>query len=162
MMVHLSGLTSAWLINQLLLIIMMNFVVPIFTTSRYLTSIFLLGCLQNWRHWNSSTGPCWVRSELSSPAWSSLSPPTSCAQRSKSMEMHHKSLPEVTPRNNGGFNIKNVSVGYQRGYVASDYKKACHRSPGLHRSGHCLKPSWTGVQRIVSSLHTLSPEVCIC
>jgi len=75
------------------------------------------------------------------------------------MEMHHKSLPEVTPRNNGGFNIKNVSVGYQRGYVASDYKKACHRSPGLHRSGHCLKPSWTGVQRIDSSLHTLSPEV---
>ena len=44
MMLHLSGLTIAWLIIQLLLIIMMNFVVPIFTTSWYLTSILFLGC----------------------------------------------------------------------------------------------------------------------
>merc|ERR1711900_142567 len=41
----------------------------------------------------------------------------------KSVEMHHESLPEATPGNNVGFNIKNVSVkDIKRGYVASDSK----------------------------------------
>ena len=31
----------------------------------------------------------------------------------KPMEMHHESLPEATPGDNVGFNIKNVSEGYQ-------------------------------------------------
>merc|ERR1712124_159773 len=41
----------------------------------------------------------------------------------KSVEMHHESLPEATPGDNVGFNIKNVSVKeIKRGYVASDSK----------------------------------------
>jgi len=41
----------------------------------------------------------------------------------KSVEMHHESLPEATPGDNVGFNIKNVSVkDIKRGYVASDSK----------------------------------------
>merc|ERR1712182_144489 len=41
----------------------------------------------------------------------------------KSVEMHHDSLPEATPGDNVGFNIKNVSVkDIKRGYVASDSK----------------------------------------
>merc|ERR1712212_1264753 len=41
----------------------------------------------------------------------------------KSVEMHHESLPEAVPGDNGGFNIKNVSVkDIKRGYVASDSK----------------------------------------
>ena len=39
------------------------------------------------------------------------------------MEMHHESLPEATPGDNVGFNIKNVSVkDIKRGYVTSDAK----------------------------------------
>merc|ERR1712106_1063061 len=41
----------------------------------------------------------------------------------KSVEMHHESLPEATPGDNVGFNIKDVSVkDIKRGYVASDSK----------------------------------------
>merc|ERR1712183_578218 len=41
----------------------------------------------------------------------------------KSVEMHYESLPEATPGDNVGFNIKNVSVkDIKRGYVASDSK----------------------------------------
>merc|ERR1712121_205442 len=41
----------------------------------------------------------------------------------KSVEMHHESLPEATPGDNVGFNIKNVSVkDIKRGYVCSDSK----------------------------------------
>merc|ERR1712142_1027346 len=41
----------------------------------------------------------------------------------KSVEVHHESLPEATPGDNVGFNIKNVSVkDIKRGYVASDPK----------------------------------------
>merc|ERR1719376_481771 len=41
----------------------------------------------------------------------------------KSVEMYHESLPEATPGDNVGFNIKNVSVkDIKRGYVASDSK----------------------------------------
>merc|ERR1712083_531993 len=41
----------------------------------------------------------------------------------KSVEMHHESLPEATPGDNVGFNIKNVSVkDIKRGMVAGDSK----------------------------------------
>merc|ERR1711983_504920 len=41
----------------------------------------------------------------------------------KSVEMHHESLPEATPGDNVGFNIKNVAVKeIKRGFVASDTK----------------------------------------
>jgi elongation factor 1-alpha len=41
----------------------------------------------------------------------------------KSVEMHHESLPEATPGDNVGFNVKNVSVkDIRRGNVASDSK----------------------------------------
>merc|ERR1712221_9783 len=41
----------------------------------------------------------------------------------KSVEMHHKSLPEAVPGDNVGFNVKNVSVKeIKRGMVASDSK----------------------------------------
>jgi elongation factor 1-alpha len=41
----------------------------------------------------------------------------------KSVEMHHESLPEATPGDNVGFNVKNVSVkDIKRGNVAGDSK----------------------------------------
>jgi len=41
----------------------------------------------------------------------------------KSVEMHHTSLPEASPGDNVGFNVKNVSVKeIRRGYVAGDSK----------------------------------------
>jgi len=41
----------------------------------------------------------------------------------KSIEMHHEALPESTPGDNVGFNIKNVAVkDLKRGYVAGDSK----------------------------------------
>jgi len=41
----------------------------------------------------------------------------------KSVEMHHESLPEASPGDNVGFNVKNVSVkDIKRGMVASDSK----------------------------------------
>merc|ERR1712070_587554 len=42
----------------------------------------------------------------------------------KSVEMHHEQVPEASPGDNVGFNIKNVAVkDLKRGYVASDSKK---------------------------------------
>jgi len=41
----------------------------------------------------------------------------------KSIEMHHEQIPEATPGDNIGFNVKNVSVKeIRRGYVAGDSK----------------------------------------
>lgn len=41
----------------------------------------------------------------------------------KSVEMHHESLPEATPGDNVGFNVKGLSVkDIRRGNVASDNK----------------------------------------
>jgi len=41
----------------------------------------------------------------------------------KSVEMHHEVVPEATPGDNVGFNVKNLSVkDIKRGYVASDSK----------------------------------------
>merc|ERR1712109_360233 len=49
--------------------------------------------------------------------------PTQLTTEVKSVEMHHESLPEATPGDNVGFNVKNVSVkDIKRGYVASDSK----------------------------------------
>merc|ERR1711997_238671 len=49
--------------------------------------------------------------------------PSNVTTEVKSVEMHHESLPEATPGDNVGFNIKNVSVkDIKRGYVASDSK----------------------------------------
>ena len=49
--------------------------------------------------------------------------PVALTTEVKSVEMHHESLPEATPGDNVGFNIKNVSVkDIKRGYVASDSK----------------------------------------
>merc|ERR1712165_248293 len=49
--------------------------------------------------------------------------PTQLTTEVKSVEMHHESLPEATPGDNVGFNVKNVSVkDIKRGNVASDSK----------------------------------------
>merc|ERR1712072_886933 len=49
--------------------------------------------------------------------------PTGLETEVKSVEMHHESMPEATPGDNVGFNVKNVSVKeIRRGNVASDSK----------------------------------------
>merc|ERR1712156_988343 len=49
--------------------------------------------------------------------------PNNLTTEVKSVEMHHESLPEATPGDNVGFNVKNVSVkDIKRGNVASDSK----------------------------------------
>jgi len=49
--------------------------------------------------------------------------PTALSTEVKSVEMHHESLPEASPGDNVGFNVKNVSVkDIKRGFVASDSK----------------------------------------
>ena len=49
--------------------------------------------------------------------------PKGVSAECKSVEMHHESVPEATPGNNVGFNIKGLSVkDIKRGFVASDSK----------------------------------------
>jgi elongation factor 1-alpha len=49
--------------------------------------------------------------------------PVNLSTEVKSVEMHHESLPEATPGDNVGFNVKNVSIKeLRRGYVATDSK----------------------------------------
>lgn len=49
--------------------------------------------------------------------------PVNLTTEVKSVEMHHEALPEASPGDNVGFNVKNVSVkDIKRGYVASDSK----------------------------------------
>ena len=49
--------------------------------------------------------------------------PKGVSAECKSVEMHHESIPEATPGNNVGFNIKGLSVkDIKRGFVASDSK----------------------------------------
>jgi len=49
--------------------------------------------------------------------------PTGLTTEVKSVEMHHESLPEATPGDNVGFNVKNVPVkDLKRGFVTSDSK----------------------------------------
>jgi len=49
--------------------------------------------------------------------------PSAVTTEVKSVEMHHESMPEATPGDNVGFNVKNVSVkDIRRGNVAGDSK----------------------------------------
>jgi len=49
--------------------------------------------------------------------------PSELTTEVKSVEMHHESIPEGTPGDNVGFNVKNISVkDIRRGYVTSDTK----------------------------------------
>lgn len=49
--------------------------------------------------------------------------PSTVTTEVKSVEMHHESVPEGTPGDNVGFNVKNVSVkDIRRGFVTSDTK----------------------------------------
>ncbi|XP_077363571.1 elongation factor 1-alpha-like [Festucalex cinctus] len=49
--------------------------------------------------------------------------PVNLVTEVKSVEMHHESLPEATPGDNVGFNVKNVSVKeVRRGFVVGDSK----------------------------------------
>jgi elongation factor 1-alpha len=49
--------------------------------------------------------------------------PVNLTAEVRSVEMHHESLPEATPGDNVGFNVRNVAVkDIKRGYVASDSK----------------------------------------
>lgn len=49
--------------------------------------------------------------------------PKGCSAECKSVEMHHEEVPEATPGNNVGFNVKGLSVkDIKRGFVASDSK----------------------------------------
>jgi len=49
--------------------------------------------------------------------------PSDLTTEVKSVEMHHESMPEATPGDNVGFNVKGLSVkDLKRGYVASDSK----------------------------------------
>mmetsp|Transcript_31388 Transcript_31388/g.76909 ORF Transcript_31388/g.76909 Transcript_31388/m.76909 type:complete len:453 (+) Transcript_31388:85-1443(+) len=49
--------------------------------------------------------------------------PTGLSTEVKSVEMHHEQMPQASPGDNVGFNVKNVSVKeLKRGYVCSDSK----------------------------------------
>jgi elongation factor 1-alpha len=49
--------------------------------------------------------------------------PSGNSSEVKSIEMHHEQLPQATPGDNVGFNVKNLSVkDIRRGYVASNIK----------------------------------------
>merc|ERR1739844_289742 len=51
--------------------------------------------------------------------------PVGLSTEVKSVEMHHESLPQATPGDNVGFNVKNVAVkDLRRGFVASDSKSS--------------------------------------
>jgi len=50
--------------------------------------------------------------------------PSAITTEVKSIEMHHEQLPQATPGDNVGFNVKNVAVkDLKRGYVAGDSKQ---------------------------------------
>merc|ERR1739844_299991 len=54
--------------------------------------------------------------------------PVGLSTEVKSVDMHHESLPQATPGDNVGFNVKNVSVKeLRRGFVATDSKN----DPGM-------------------------------
>merc|ERR1712156_847919 len=49
--------------------------------------------------------------------------PSKVVAEIKSVEMHHETLPQASPGDNVGFNVKNVAVkDLRRGFVASDSK----------------------------------------
>jgi len=57
--------------------------------------------------------------------------PNNITTEVKSVEMHHESLPEATPGDNVGFNVKNLAVkDLKRGFVAGDSKNDPPRNTG--------------------------------
>merc|ERR1711862_765913 len=64
-----------------------------------------------------------VETGIIKPGINAMFAPAGIVTEVKSVEMHHESLPEATPGDNVGFNVKNVAVkDLKRGYVASDSK----------------------------------------
>merc|ERR1719408_597699 len=64
-----------------------------------------------------------VETGIIKPAMVVTFAPSNVTTEVKSVEMHHESLPQATPGDNVGFNVKNVSVkDIRRGNVASDSK----------------------------------------
>ena len=63
----------------------------------------------------------------------------------KSVEMHHESVPEGTPGDNVGFNVKNVSIkDIRRGFVTSDTKNdPCQGSRIFRGPSYRPEPSWS-------------------
>merc|ERR1719461_2041732 len=65
-----------------------------------------------------------VETGIIKPGIHAMFAPAGIVAEIKSVEMHHESLPQATPGDNVGFNVKNVAVkDLRRGYVASDSKK---------------------------------------
>merc|ERR1711939_478499 len=61
--------------------------------------------------------------------------PSNVTTEVKSVEMHHESLPEATPGDNVGFNVKNVSVkDIRRGNVAGDSKNDPPKGAGTFKA----------------------------
>merc|ERR1712154_155762 len=64
-----------------------------------------------------------VETGIIKPGIVAMFAPAGITAEIKSVEMHHESLPQATPGDNVGFNVKNVAVkDLRRGYVASDSK----------------------------------------
>jgi len=64
-----------------------------------------------------------VETGILKPGISVTFAPAGVTTEVKSVEMHHVQLPQATPGDNVGFNVKNVSVkDIRRGYVAGDSK----------------------------------------
>mmetsp|Transcript_4114 Transcript_4114/g.8888 ORF Transcript_4114/g.8888 Transcript_4114/m.8888 type:complete len:435 (-) Transcript_4114:81-1385(-) len=64
-----------------------------------------------------------VETGVIKPGMTAYFAPTGVQTEVKSVEMHHESIPEATPGDNVGFNVKNVSVkDIKRGNVCGDAK----------------------------------------
>lgn len=64
-----------------------------------------------------------VETGVIKPGMTVIFAPSGLGSEVKSVEMHHEALPEATPGDNVGFNVKNLSVKeLKRGYVCSDAK----------------------------------------
>jgi len=64
-----------------------------------------------------------VETGVLKPGMTIVFAPKGVSAECKSVEMHHESVPEATPGNNVGFNVKGLSVkDIKRGFVAGDAK----------------------------------------
>lgn len=64
-----------------------------------------------------------VETGVLKPGMTIVFAPKGVSAECKSVEMHHESVPEATPGNNVGFNVKGLSVkDIKRGFVAGDLK----------------------------------------
>merc|ERR1712019_163171 len=64
-----------------------------------------------------------VETGVIKPGIHAMFAPAGITAEIKSVEMYHESLPQATPGDNVGFNVKNVAVkDLRRGYVTSDSK----------------------------------------